>query len=332
MDWLTFAFGVFLLLAAMLDLIWTTLWVNGGGGPITSGVERAVWPLLKALSGERRRSLAAAGPIILIFTIAAWVLLIWAGWFLVLISDPAMVVSSASKLPAEWTERLYFAGYTIFTLGNGGFQPASHAGQIATVLASGTGLFAITLAITYLLSVISAAVSARALASQVSTLGEKPAEVIAASWNGRDYSDLRYPLQTLTQQLAQFGQQQLAYPVLQYFHAYREANSPFVALLRLEQIVAIAEHGVPAAGRPPQLLLKATRSSIDQIVQVLPERFTKRANDHLPLPDLSPLASQGLPVLTAGEFGKGLESRDQTRRAIASLIGSHGWSMGDLDL
>lgn len=307
-------------------------WVSGGGGPITSGVEKAIWPVLNALSGKQRRLPGVAGPLILLLIIGTWVLLIWAGWFLIFSSDPTMVISSASMLPADWMERLYFSGYTIFTLGNGGFQAGTYLEQVATAPAAGAGLFAITLAITYLLSLISAAVSARALASQVSTLGDKPADALVAAWNGQDYSDLRYSLQTLTQQLAQFGEQHLAYPVLQFFHARQPATLPSIALVRLEQLIAVAEHGIPAATRPPYLLLKATRSSIDQIVEVLSQQFTRRSAGELPLPGLSPLIESGLPVQTTDELALGLESRIDTRRKLASLIRSHNWRITNLQL
>ena len=332
MDWLIFALGVLLVLAATVDLIWTTLWVNGGGGPVTSGVEKVSWPLLKAVSGNRHGLLGAAGPIILLLSVGTWVLMLWGGWFLIFDSDPSAVISGSTKLPADEISRLYFVGYTLFTLGNGGFQPAGPGWEIATALTAGSGLFAITLAITYLLSVISAAVSARALASQVSTLGETAADTLRTAWNGQDYADLRYPLQTLTQQLAQFGEQHLAYPILQYFHSREAAKSPVLALVRLEQIVAAAEHGVPKDKRPPQLLLNSARSTIDDIVQILPKHFTNKSAGELAPPDLRPLEEELLPVLPQATLASSLEHRSQIRRKLSSLIQAHSWRHEDLSL
>lgn len=57
--------------------------------------------------------------------------------------------STATGNPAGTVERLYFTGYTVFTLGNGDFRPGAGTWQLATVAATGTGLVLITLAITY---------------------------------------------------------------------------------------------------------------------------------------------------------------------------------------
>lgn len=54
------------------------------------------------------------------------------------------VRDAANGEPAGLVDRLYFTGYTVFTLGNGDFKPGSGIWQIATGAAAGTGLFLVT--------------------------------------------------------------------------------------------------------------------------------------------------------------------------------------------
>lgn len=53
------------------------------------------------------------------------------------------------------------------------------------------------MALTYLISVVSAGVSGRAFAAEVDGLGSTPADVVSAGWDGSRYGDLALPLQSL---------------------------------------------------------------------------------------------------------------------------------------
>ena len=75
-----FALGVALIVAATVDLLWTALWVDGGAGPISARLSTATWRGLKAVGSDHPRILSLAGPLILVFTLFAWIGLLWAGW------------------------------------------------------------------------------------------------------------------------------------------------------------------------------------------------------------------------------------------------------------
>jgi len=70
--------------------------------------------------------------------------------------------------------RIWFVLYTMFTLGNGDYTPNGGAYQLAGGAAVASGMSLITLAVTYLLSVISAVTQKRSFAGQVSSFGESP--------------------------------------------------------------------------------------------------------------------------------------------------------------
>lgn len=263
-EWFVLLVGLMIVLVALGDTIWTTLWVSGGAGPLTRIVSNAGWHLLKAFGNKRLMVLA--GPFVLTITIVTWLILLWLGWFLIFWSAPTSVLATSTEAVADVSDRIYFVGYTLFTLGNGDFSPNGDDWQIATALASAAGLFTATLAITYLISVISAAVSARAFAAEVWGLGDTPAAAVAAGWDGRSYSGLALPLQSVASQLTKLSQQYLAYPVLQYFHSQEAAKSPIVGLARLDQILMIAAHGVSQDVRTPAVILNSVRSAVANVL------------------------------------------------------------------
>ena len=324
MDQLSLVLGSILIFITIVDLLWTSLWIDAGAGPLTRAVTSFGWRSIRTVSFGKHRYLASAGPIILTLTVSFWVLAIWLGWLLIFASDSAAVVGSSNDEPANLAERIYFVGYTLFTLGNGDFKPGPGSWQILTSVASGTGLLAVTLAITYLLSVVSAGVSGRALAANVSSLGT-PDQALAGSWNGKTYEQLAWCLQPLSSDLAVLGQRYLAYPVLQYFHSSKADTSPIVAVVRLEQLLALAGSGVPAETRPPAIIINSLRSSIEDLLDILPSKFTAPAEQTLTLPHPDELRAIGAPVETESAFTANLQSRDPVRRRLCGLLKSHGW-------
>lgn len=323
MEWFILFVGVIIVVAALLETIWTTLWVGGGAGPITRAASNLVWLLLNAF--RNHRLMVVAGPLVLTITTISWLLLLWLGWFLIFWSAPTSLVASSSQAVADVSDRIYFVGYTLFTLGNGEFSPNGDGWQIATALASGGGLFTATLAITYLISVISAAVSARAFAAEVWGLGDAPAEVVAAGWDGKNYSGLALPLQSVASQLTKLSQQYLAYPVLQYFHSGEAAKSPIASLARLDQIVMIAAHGVPRDLRAPAVILNSVRSAVTNVLQSLPQKFVQPADDPLPVPSLGSILQREYPAVSEEEFADGVRSEQDRRRRLRGLLNAHGW-------
>ena len=328
MEWFVLFVGVSIVLAALVDTIWTTLWVGGGAGPIARATSNFVWHLLKAFGIHRL--MVVAGPLVLTITIMSWLFLLWLGWFLIFWSAPTSLLATSTETVADVSDRIYFVGYTLFTLGNGDFSPNGGVWQVATALASGTGLFTATLAITYLISVVSAAVSARAFAAEVWGLGDTPAEAVAAGWNGENYSGLALPLQSVASQLTKLSQQYLAYPVFQYFHSGEAAKSPIVALARLDQILMIAAHGVPQDLRTPAVILNSVRSAVTNVLQSLPHKFVQPADIPLPPPSLGSMKNEGQPTVSDEELADGARSEQDRRKQLRGLLHAHGWGVDDI--
>lgn len=135
-------------------------------------------------------------------TLATWIVLLWAGWTLVFASAENVLVDTLDRGYVSWSDRLYFTGYTIFTLGIGDFAPRTGRWQLVTILATGSGMLFVTLSVTYTLSVLDAVTQKRAFASNVSGFGAHAEEIVRTSWAGEEFRGLEIPLNTFTTQLA----------------------------------------------------------------------------------------------------------------------------------
>ena len=93
MEALWFVAGLAVLAVALLDAFWTTLWPEGHAGPLSGPLAVGVHRTLRALARRRGRGvshrvLSGAGPMTLVATMLAWVLLTWAGWVLLFSANP----------------------------------------------------------------------------------------------------------------------------------------------------------------------------------------------------------------------------------------------------
>ncbi len=86
-------------------------------------------------------------------------------------SDPQSLMETQSKEPASWSDRIYFSGYVMFTLGNGDLAPNGGLWKLVTIIETAQGLLTITFSVTYLISVLSAVNQKRSFAQSVLSLG-----------------------------------------------------------------------------------------------------------------------------------------------------------------
>lgn len=323
--------GAVLLLVTFLDAITTTLAAGAGGGPITRRVCSASVRLTRHAKAARLRPgvLAYTGPAVVLATGGLWVLGIWAGWTMIFASSPEAVVDAQTNMPATLADRVYYVGFVIFTLGVGDFVPGPGVWRIVTSIATFGGLFLITLAITYLLSVVSAAVGRRHLAESIHLLGSSGSEVAASFWNGREIgSDLAVHVSTLSAQIVRVAQQHLAYPVLHSFHTRdRRASAPY-AIAILDEALLLLSVGVGEDVRPDNRRLHPLRRAIEHYVDTV-SASVKDRDGAPPLPPLSQLASTGVPVVPDEVFTLSAQDHEPRRRQLHALVRSDCWSWPD---
>ncbi|MXR20804.1 potassium channel family protein [Halobacterium bonnevillei] len=203
---------------ALVDILWTTLRVDHGAGPLSSALTTALWRALRRVGGSRSRALRLAGPLMLVATLGVWVAAIWAGWTLVFAAGDAALVYAGNSGGVSWTGRIYFVADAMFTMGNGDVYPGSGGWQLATALTTASGMLFVTMGVSYVLSVVGCVSEKRAFASTVTGLGEPNETIVTRGYNGGDFDDLHVPLSSLASDLDLLAEQHRSYPVLNYYH------------------------------------------------------------------------------------------------------------------
>lgn len=320
--------GVLLLLTVVIDALWTTLWVDGGAGPVASRLTTWTWRgVLSAVGRRRHRTLSLFGPASVAAVVVTWVLLLWTGWVFVFAADPGALLSTRDyATPAGWGGRIFFVAYSMFTMGNGDYAPQGTLWQLVASVATGSGFFVASLVISYILSIVGAVGRKRALASEITGLGLTPAAFLESGWDGSDFRTLDLPLSGLSSQLANLSEQYLAYPVLQYYHAARAEKSPAVGIVILDEALTILRYGVPEPLRPNAAVLRSARAGVGSVLETLDSAFIRAADEVPPAPDLGRLRAAGVPLAEGPEFAAALEQLSERRRRLLGMLRTDGWN------
>jgi hypothetical protein len=326
MSWLLITVGTLLVLLTVLDLLWTTLWVDGGAGPLSRWATRGLWRGLRAVGGGSRL-FSLAGPLALVATLLLWIALLWAGWTLVFAGGEPSLLDTRANEPIAWTGRAWFAAYTLFTVGNGDFTPIDGPWQIAAALTAASGMTFVTFAVSYVLSVLSAVASKRSFASGVTGLGESAEEFVLSGWDGQSFHALDRPLGSAASELDRLADQHRTYPILHYYHSERAEAAAAVAVAVLDEALTVLSFGVAEKARPNRAILKSARSSVRSHLRTLVEAGIAPAERPPPSPDLARLAAAGVPVVSETTFTHALGDLAERRRKLLGVVAAdaRGW-------
>jgi hypothetical protein len=326
---LVVAGGALLALVAV-DVVATTLTIGTSAGPFTRRVLGPAWRLLLRLHAGRRdrRLLSIAGVLLLGGTVVFWVAATWLGWSLVFLGGHGSVVSAATHEPAGVVDTVYFVGFTISTLGVGDFLAGGPGWRVLSTVASFTGLVLVTLAITYLLAVVSAVVSRRRVAVHVSALGQSAAAIVTGGWSGGRFGpSFTAHLVGLTSEVAGLAEQHLAYPVLHCFAGRQPVSAAPLALAALDDAVLLLRAGVRQGSRPDPSAVEPLRRALGRYLTAVDRTSAVRRGIGVPpLPDLAVLAAAGIPVVDDAEFAARAAAEADRRRALYALVAADGWS------
>lgn len=206
--------GLIIIVLIFLDFFHTTLSGNGFG--IFS---RIINQLLNRiiLQNRSRKIFIYSGITHLLVTTFMWLLVLFLGVFIIYTADEQMVVHGTTGLPATKTERFYFTGYVLSTLGIGDFVPGNNSSRILTGILSFSGFILITTGLTYLLSVINAVLSKKQLSFFISTTGEDVEEIFQYLKKQDELSALISDAASFRQQILQNASGYLAFPMSNYF-------------------------------------------------------------------------------------------------------------------
>lgn len=322
-----FSLGVLILFLVLTDLVLTTF-APGGSGMITDRLRRWIWIFFLWLAGNKGEAkvLNYAGPVTVVAWLLGWLIMIWAGNALIFLSDQDSVIAANSMRSTTWQEKIYFTGYTLSTLGSGEFIPYSTTWQIYSAFISFSGFIFITIALTYLYSVVTNDINRRKVSLKIYHTGSSPQEILLRFWNGRDFSRLTNDLSTLSEQILQVAQNHMAYPVLHNFHSTQREESLSINIVCLDEALTLLLLYKPKDIAPSLPELYSLRSAITFYLQTLRNAFIHPAQKEPPPPDVYPLLANDLP-LEGEPFDKSLNDDLRLRRKLLrGLLNSQGWN------
>ncbi len=331
MDPLFLLLGVGILVSVIVDLLWTTLWVDGGSGPLSSRLTTGLWRGLRRVSDDGSQALSLAGPLILVATLVLWIGLLWIGWTLLFAGGQTALVSAHTGEPADWTGYLYYVAYTMFTNGNGDYTPTAGTWEIASALTTATGMAFVTLAVSYVLAVLGAVSQKRSFASDVTGLGERPETFVATSWSDDDFRGLELPLESIADDLSVLADQHKSYPILHYYHSAGSDRASAVAVPILDEALTCYRHAVPEHAAPNATQLANARSSVDSYLETLETAFIEPADEVPPEPDLESLRAAGVPTVPENEFADELAALEVRRRKLLGIVRADAWEWPPLE-
>ncbi|WP_226479297.1 potassium channel family protein [Natrinema amylolyticum] len=317
--------GIVILVAAIVDIIWTTLWVDGGSGPVSGRLTTGVWHGLRTVSRDHDRALSIAGPLILILTLAMWIGLIWLGWTLVFASYPHSLISTRTGAVADWSGRFYYVAYTMFTDGNGDYTPLGDVWEIASAFTTASGMAFVTLGVSYILTVLGAVSNKRSFASTVTGLGERSEALVRSGWTGEDFQGLDLALESLASDLSMLAEQHKSYPILHYYHSEQADRASAVAVPVFDEALALFRYGVPDDASPDPAIIENGRSSAESYIETLDAAFIEAADEVPPSPDLDRLREDDIPTVSDAEFEAELEEMIERRRHLLGIVRGDAW-------
>lgn len=220
--------GLTVLVVTMWDIAGSVLGDRGDGGVVTGLIGRRVWRMFEpARRRGRCRSSHLVGRGIVLAIPLMWLAAMWFGWTLIFLSSIGNVESSSTGLPASATEKLYYVGYLLVTLGNGEFQPAGTRWQLASVLAAVTGFAVLTLGVTFIVAVVQAATSRRRTAALIALYGTTTAELSHSLEVGDIDTD------AVAHEIVALAEDHGSFPVLHYLHTTEASRSAPAMIARL---------------------------------------------------------------------------------------------------
>ena len=331
MNYFVFFLGVLLLIITATDLINTSLSVRGAGF-LTKRLSMYIWSVLLLLSNKtgRKKVLELGGAIILVSILVNWLLLIWISASLLFISYPDSLMNVETNSSTTIINKVFFTGYTLSTLGLGDMEPAGPFWDVLTAILSFTGLILISIAITYLIPVVSAEIVKRRISVYINTLGSSAEDILLNYWNGRDFKELEQPFIALTDSIILHGQNHKAYSVLHFFHSSDKKEAFVLNLTNLDEALTILLNSIAAEHRPLSNILLRLRKAISSYLITLPAAFIITGNESPPVLSLVALEKKGVKIIDNEMSTIQSENLKSRRRLLLSLLKDDGWEWSDL--
>jgi len=323
--------GIAIVIITACDFFYTTVSFNGAGvvARNTSLALAAVF-LWGNERTKHRKLFRYSGLTHILTLILLWIGLLWAGFFLLLMSDPGSVVEAGSGSRASALTKLYVSGYTLSTLGVGDYIPGTEGWQIIMAAFSFAGFIFITTAMTYLMSLTSAVIHKRNLSLFIANMGESPEEIIANSYDGESFPGLVNVAPTLREMINKHNQNHFAHPAVHYFYSTSRKESLSVNIANLDEALSIIFHLSEKPASVPHEL-RALRKAIDSYLDSIGHNFFTPIKDKINhTPDFQRLEEQQVTLPDTHAAEDYAASFSERRSLLAGLLQSSGWRWNDI--
>lgn len=318
------AVGAMIVVAIMLDVVWTTIAVGGGRGVVANAVGWKVASLGRLGSPGHRR-LQIVGVLVAAAIPATWLLLVWGGFSLIFLADTSAVVDSVTQKPTSALGRIAFAAGGLAGAG-AGLIAATPGWQLVNNLSAIVGLILVTLSLTYLLQVVNAVAAERATFSQVSALGSGPVDAVLAALPAPGLGTLPLQVVTIANGISQAAQDHLTLPVLQFFHSPDRDSAAAVNLARFDETITVLDAAQPSSHEPT---VRAGRDAVDSFLATL--RLGAHNLDAPPPPTFAGRESPpGLGADSGQRLADAAAAQHHRRARLRAFVEQEGWSWGDV--
>jgi hypothetical protein len=177
--------------------------------------------------------------------------------------------------------------------------------------------------------VLSAVISSRQFASQISALGDRPEEIVGRGFDGKSFGPLETWLPDLLPGLLELGQNQLAFPILHTFRSVTPSAAAPARTALLAEALLLLRAGVAPEARPPEMLVRPLDRALDQLLQTMLPDFEKLPAAPPP-PDLAALARAGTPTVSEAEFVAAVAQEESRRRHLHAMVRHDGWTWSEM--
>ncbi|WP_310586200.1 potassium channel family protein [Telluribacter humicola] len=262
--------------------------------------------------------------------ILLWVICLWASFFMLLLSQPDSIISSSTKLPADLWQKLYYAGFTISTLGVGDYISSNNWWRILTDVYAFTGLVLITMSITYFVPVLSGVILQRNLGIFLCSLGQTPQQVVLNSWDGKSFHRLTTQVSSLSNMLIMHSQNHKAYPIIHYFHTRKARHAIIIRLTVLYEALLILQYFIKEEIRPSNNDLSSLVEAMENYLEVIEEVSSVKKEGAAPdAPKINELQKAGF-VDTHKVSVPHEDNIQKNRIVLKNLLVQDGWSWQDI--
>ena len=325
--------GAIILVFVYSDFIYTSLSTSGSGF-LSKRVTQLLWKCLSWLSQGPGRHLIRnySGMVSILVLLSVWLTLTWLGNGLIFCADPDSIRVTGTDAPVGVVEKFYFAGYTLATLGNGDLYPARPFWRIFTVIVALSGFSLLTIAITYLIQVLTSEIEKRKLSLYIASIGTTPQDILMNGWDGKTFRRLESHFISLSPMILSHSQHHLAYPILHQFTSHRALDATAFTLTVLDEALTILYLYIPEEKRPDEIILRPVREALTNYLLTIEHDFIRPATRPLDVPAVDRLFQSSIPMLSDRIGKPELWDRLSRRRSLLkAMLNNNGWYWKDLN-